>query len=157
MIRRPPRSTRTDTLFPYTTLFRSRRSAVVLQIPRLPSGCGRPGTARRLPAIRSPHVRELQAGGGPADRDRPERRLAVAGPGPALRPAHAAARLVQKPARRALFRRDRRPRPAGRGLRLRLGAAPRGPPPSPSPRPVPPPAPPHPPTRNSPAPPPPHP
>src|SRR3546814_9745927 len=33
MIRRPPRSTRTDTLFPYTTLFRSReigaRRAVV--------------------------------------------------------------------------------------------------------------------------------
>src|SRR3546814_12400085 len=27
MIRRPPRSTRTDTLFPYTTLFRSLRSA----------------------------------------------------------------------------------------------------------------------------------
>src|SRR3546814_14990814 len=26
MIRRPPRSTRTDTLFPYTTLFRSKRS-----------------------------------------------------------------------------------------------------------------------------------
>src|SRR3546814_11642142 len=26
MIRRPPRSTRTDTLFPYTTLFRSHRS-----------------------------------------------------------------------------------------------------------------------------------
>src|SRR3546814_17958120 len=25
MIRRPPRSTRTDTLFPYTTLFRSKR------------------------------------------------------------------------------------------------------------------------------------
>src|SRR3546814_12011940 len=25
IIRRPPRSTRTDTLFPYTTLFRSRR------------------------------------------------------------------------------------------------------------------------------------
>src|SRR3546814_16549460 len=28
MIRRPPRSTRTDTLFPYTTLFRSRRRIV---------------------------------------------------------------------------------------------------------------------------------
>src|SRR3546814_11496533 len=28
MILRPPRSTRTDTLFPYTTLFRSRRGAV---------------------------------------------------------------------------------------------------------------------------------
>src|SRR3546814_3460086 len=26
MIRRPPRSTRTDTFFPYTTLFRSRRA-----------------------------------------------------------------------------------------------------------------------------------
>src|SRR3546814_7616142 len=29
MIRRPPRSTRTDTLFPYTTLFRSPESAVL--------------------------------------------------------------------------------------------------------------------------------
>src|SRR3546814_11221157 len=28
MIRRPPRSTRTDTLFPYTTLFRSLEGAV---------------------------------------------------------------------------------------------------------------------------------
>src|SRR3546814_20381051 len=29
MIRRPPRSTRTDTLFPYTTLFRSVRAAAI--------------------------------------------------------------------------------------------------------------------------------
>src|SRR3546814_10445172 len=29
MIRRPPRSTRTDTLFPYTTLFRSHHIAIV--------------------------------------------------------------------------------------------------------------------------------
>src|SRR3546814_6787793 len=29
MIRRPPRSTRTDTLFPYTTLFRSAMEAVI--------------------------------------------------------------------------------------------------------------------------------
>src|SRR3546814_6317062 len=28
MVRRPPRSTRTDTLFPYTTLFRSSRARV---------------------------------------------------------------------------------------------------------------------------------
>src|SRR3546814_15008962 len=28
MIRRPPRSTRTDTLFPYTTLFRSGRTLI---------------------------------------------------------------------------------------------------------------------------------
>src|SRR3546814_9851146 len=31
MIRRPPRSTRTDTLFPYTTLFRSQR--MIRQVP----------------------------------------------------------------------------------------------------------------------------
>src|SRR3546814_5568361 len=38
MIRRPPRSTRTDTLFPYTTLFRSLQdlSGHVLQRRRLP-------------------------------------------------------------------------------------------------------------------------
>src|SRR3546814_9807735 len=30
MIRRPPRSTRTDTLFPYTTLFRSDQSRIIL-------------------------------------------------------------------------------------------------------------------------------
>src|SRR3546814_10433217 len=30
MIRRPPRSTRTDTLFPYTTLFRSPRHLVFI-------------------------------------------------------------------------------------------------------------------------------
>src|SRR3546814_14435307 len=29
MIRRPPRSTRTDTLFPYTTLFRSQESQAI--------------------------------------------------------------------------------------------------------------------------------
>src|SRR3546814_1695166 len=32
MIRRPPRSTRTDTLFPYTTLFRSPESETIRQI-----------------------------------------------------------------------------------------------------------------------------
>src|SRR3546814_16728643 len=35
MIRRPPRSTRTDTLFPYTTLFRSR-----FNIEGRMTGCG---------------------------------------------------------------------------------------------------------------------
>src|SRR3546814_17731140 len=34
MIRRPPRSTRTDTLFPYTTLFRSHRRGAVEQPAR---------------------------------------------------------------------------------------------------------------------------
>src|SRR3546814_4015120 len=36
MIRRPPRSTRTDTLFPYTTLFRSNRSPAGCQTNRNP-------------------------------------------------------------------------------------------------------------------------
>src|SRR3546814_11155794 len=39
MIRRPPRSTRTDTLFPYTTLFRSPPPASHFSI--LPLGGGR--------------------------------------------------------------------------------------------------------------------
>src|SRR3546814_18070649 len=39
MIRRPPRSTRTDTLFPYTTLFRSPD----------PPGCG--AAAKRFPVV----------------------------------------------------------------------------------------------------------
>src|SRR3546814_18478026 len=50
MIRRPPRSTRTDTLFPYTTLFRSARCASVPLFieqclkhsrPRCNDGCAR--------------------------------------------------------------------------------------------------------------------
>src|SRR3546814_2088641 len=36
MIRRPPRSTRTDTLFPYTTLF---RSAIARRVEELPLSC----------------------------------------------------------------------------------------------------------------------
>src|SRR3546814_12266026 len=40
MIRRPPRSTRTDTLFPYTTLFRSQRRGERVQVEGL-EGCGR--------------------------------------------------------------------------------------------------------------------
>src|SRR3546814_13869047 len=34
MIRRPPRSTRTDTLFPYTTLFRSLLAHTAVPFPR---------------------------------------------------------------------------------------------------------------------------
>src|SRR3546814_9411774 len=45
MIRRPPRSTRTDTLFPYTTLFRSKRRAP-LRDARTGSG-GAGGNQRR--------------------------------------------------------------------------------------------------------------
>src|SRR3546814_20015304 len=48
MIRLPPRSTRTDTLFPYTTLFRSVTSTDTLTIARF----SRPTT--RLPTGRHP-------------------------------------------------------------------------------------------------------
>src|SRR3546814_11726756 len=37
MIRRPPRSTRTDTLFPYTTLFRSPAAAPAAAAPAAPA------------------------------------------------------------------------------------------------------------------------
>src|SRR3546814_19117498 len=47
MIRRPPSSTRTDTLFPYTTLFRSRRPPVVHLLPRNIPRCPDPGQKRR--------------------------------------------------------------------------------------------------------------
>src|SRR3546814_11636081 len=46
MIRRPPRSTRTDTLFPYTTLFRSARLA------RRPRLCGAVGELSRVGRLR---------------------------------------------------------------------------------------------------------
>src|SRR3546814_5654552 len=50
MIRRPPRSTRTDTLFPYTTLCRSHRQCDIIiarshRHPRL-AHCRSPGCAR---------------------------------------------------------------------------------------------------------------
>src|SRR3546814_20494841 len=38
MIRRPPRSTRTDTLFPYTTLVRSPRACLPAPLSRLGDG-----------------------------------------------------------------------------------------------------------------------
>src|SRR3546814_10977427 len=47
MLRRPPRSTRTDTLFPYTTLFRSRKTARSLRS----SDSTATGHARECPAF----------------------------------------------------------------------------------------------------------
>src|SRR3546814_7732396 len=47
MIRRPPRSTRTDTLFPYTTLFRSAGSLFGAR-PSLWTQTDRRGSAKRI-------------------------------------------------------------------------------------------------------------
>src|SRR3546814_3211002 len=50
MIRRPPRSTRTDTRFPYTTLFRSRLSVAVIRWRWIAHGNrARPPDPRRPP------------------------------------------------------------------------------------------------------------
>src|SRR3546814_5867840 len=68
MIRRPPRSTRTDTLFPYTTLFRSRidiacrvQCAAIACLP----GQWRRRMTKRLPkwtfARSEEHTSELQS------------------------------------------------------------------------------------------------
>src|SRR3546814_13080901 len=51
MIRRPPRSTRTDTLFPYTTLFRS----ILRRAPRRAHAEARGAGFLRLPGLRQ-HV-----------------------------------------------------------------------------------------------------
>src|SRR3546814_4923154 len=47
MIRRPPRSTRTDTLFPYTTLFRSLRQGAADPVADGQGGDPRSGTPDR--------------------------------------------------------------------------------------------------------------
>src|SRR3546814_11691363 len=63
MIRRPPRSTRTDTLFPYTTLFRSRESIFRGHRTSLPFRVGVPPcSSRSINRIRSEeHTSELQS------------------------------------------------------------------------------------------------
>src|SRR3546814_7260849 len=67
MIRRPPRSTRTDTLFPYTTLFRSPIQPIVLpsssrraERPGCSAGCA--AAIQTKPLARSEeHTSELQS------------------------------------------------------------------------------------------------
>src|SRR3546814_9863265 len=59
MIRRPPRSTRTDTLFPYTTLFRSagqRRSANCAHIPAGGASRGLPLWGQSCSEVSLPHL-----------------------------------------------------------------------------------------------------
>src|SRR3546814_7938946 len=54
MIRRPPRSTRTDTRFPYTTLFRSRHREI-------PDSCHSDRYASRQTNRSEEHTSELQS------------------------------------------------------------------------------------------------
>src|SRR3546814_19853381 len=85
MIRRPPRSTRTDTLFPYTTLFRSAadryaaadRPGVQLFGDHLRAAAGRPGEHgagadlldQARDAVRRTSERRHREGAGLARRD----------------------------------------------------------------------------------------
>src|SRR3546814_8070429 len=55
MIRRPPRSTRTDTLLPYTTLFRSRRPPPRVR-PSTDRRCATTARARRNRARSAPPI-----------------------------------------------------------------------------------------------------
>src|SRR3546814_1849117 len=68
MIRRPPRSTRTDTLFPYTTLFRSRL--------RQPDRLGRRRTAAARPGL----PLGIRSDGQLRQPDRMRRRVDIADP-----------------------------------------------------------------------------
>src|SRR3546814_6147552 len=64
MIRRPPRSTRTDTLFPYTTLFRSRRRRRARRRrgrPRRRARRGWKGRCRCWAGRSEEHTSELQS------------------------------------------------------------------------------------------------
>src|SRR3546814_2870818 len=72
-IRRPPRSKRTDTLFPYTTLFRSNRSLVALRGPGL-STKGRGAARRDVLALISVR-RAADEGAPPLDADAIAERL----------------------------------------------------------------------------------
>src|SRR3546814_18636140 len=74
IILRPPRSTRTDTLFPYTTLFRSCHAAASA-LPRM-RGRGQPGRLR--PRRRTRRRRGKAALPGGPDRDRHQRPPVVA-------------------------------------------------------------------------------
>src|SRR3546814_3128999 len=60
MIRRPPRSTRTDTLFPYTTLFRSVRA----QLRRTCGGDADAGARRAAALVERGDRRRRGEGGG---------------------------------------------------------------------------------------------
>src|SRR3546814_12092402 len=90
MIRRPPRSTRTDTLFPYTPRFRSRQ-----RLHRhLPAGGG---DAQRDRQVEAAAVLG-QVGGGEVDGDRALRELELRATD---RGAHAVARFAYRGLRQA--------------------------------------------------------
>src|SRR3546814_1347039 len=65
MIRRPPRSTRTDTLFPYTTLFRSVLHDLLGAAPVVHQ---QPGQPHHVPVVRPVERHEPRLGPPPGRR-----------------------------------------------------------------------------------------
>src|SRR3546814_6170702 len=62
MIRRPPRSTRTDTLFPYTTLFRSPKEGATSEMaPAAGDPAGTAATTTEAAGRSEEHTSELQS------------------------------------------------------------------------------------------------
>src|SRR3546814_6887389 len=94
MIRRPPRSTRTDTLFPYTTLFRSRQpTADHGAVERVGVVEGRPGgELLNRPAGVVDAVGGDDLGADPAIADRPSG-VADGGPDQKLQQAQEVGRV----------------------------------------------------------------
>src|SRR3546814_13245611 len=80
MIRRPPRSTRTDTLFPYTTLFRSVDDVpFLLDLARL-GGIGfhdRPSSSCRGSGTDTPALAGVSGGGVCQSSARSQRKCAL--------------------------------------------------------------------------------
>src|SRR3546814_10273486 len=70
MIRRPPRSTRTDTLFPYTTLFRSARMTLAASWGAIePDFTAVTGDLRELPPVEPFEVLAARLPMTPTQRD----------------------------------------------------------------------------------------
>src|SRR3546814_9028258 len=107
MIRRPPRSTRTDTLFPYTTLFRSATGWIAASVP-----AAWPAATAAGPGPRA------QPAAGTARTCR--RRAGRTGRRPACRPA-----LRPGPCRQHGDRRPARPRSATASASRSAGTSPR--------------------------------
>src|SRR3546814_16236614 len=121
MIRRPPRSTRTDTLFPYTTLFRSEPDAAYRRPARsyrraLPDRRGSPRPAAGYPAptpAGASQAADRRASG--RDRRRPAPPVAQVGDGEGARLWQQAMGSTNPPAR------TRQSDGAGKSVTVRVG------------------------------------
>src|SRR3546814_20820414 len=106
MIRRPPRSTRTDTLFPNTTLFRSLRlvgQAVLLveywrcnRCPEYPRPSARLRHTHYFDQGSLQSARRAHRKAGPLHRDRSDRKSVVSGKSVSVRVDLGGRRIIKK-------------------------------------------------------------